>query len=147
MIEIARIEAEKIGKGRYRFVLRSSPGESIAASAPFNASEKNNQPERGTTEQTELELFVNMLRRSGWVVAQQPASPWYAVQLAKGTDEEIAALKRDLFLRSDPTPPSRSTGMSVQKMWIITLLVIIALFACCVVLAFTTELRITPGSG
>jgi hypothetical protein len=81
----------------------------------------------------------------------EPKTPWYAVELAHGPDDETAALRREFALRSDLSAPAhpapKQGGMSTQATWIITLLVIIALFEFCVLLAFTTEIRITPSAG
>jgi hypothetical protein len=160
VLEVAQVEAKKLGKSetsrvadRYRFALRSDAGEELAVSPSFDTlarySKTPGQPPQNQDEQRTLEQFVNALRREGWHVVNQQQAPWYAIQLARGTESDISTLRRDLFVRqgmqATPLPPTKRDGLSVQAMWAITLLVIIALFAFCVVLALTAELRITPG--
>jgi hypothetical protein len=100
----------------------------------------------GANERAALEDIVNIAIRSGWRVIRHPTSPWYAVELAQGSEDDLAAIKRDLYLRGRPVEqnPSKKEGMSLQSMWGITLFIVIALFTICLLLVFTSELRITP---
>lgn len=152
MKEIGRIESEKLRQNvtsdRYRFVLRASTGRLVAASEPFNTSarkiNKLGDIQRGPKEQIALEQFVTQLIHDGWRVAHQPTTPWYSLTLAQGSEEDLERLKRDLFIRGDSLPSRQREGVSVQKMWGITLFVVIALFVVCVVLVLSAEIQITP---
>ena len=62
---------------------------------------------------------------------------WYRVQFSDSPTHGAMPFMPTM------APPQR--GLSVQWMWIITLLVIIGLFACCVFLALTSEIRFTAG--
>jgi hypothetical protein len=77
-------------------------------------------------------------------VIEQETDAWYSLLLARGSEEELSALTRDLCSRRQQASPSPRRGLSVQAMWAITLTVAIGLFLQCVLLIFTSEVRIYP---
>lgn len=145
VLQIANIRVERTRRGlinehHYRFLLETDTGTYIAASESFRSANVDRQ---GIPETHALETFVDRLMDAGWMVVRRRSEAWYDIVLAKGSDADVNALKRDSFLGAGSAQP-RPSGLSIQAMWAITLGIVILLFACCVVLALTVEIRLTP---
>jgi hypothetical protein len=145
MLEIGAITTEPLKRGiinehEYQFILKLRSGAVTARSEVFRSA----RLDQGLAETYSLERFVNRLRNDGWQVMEQQPDKWYSLLLARGSDEELSALSKDLFLRRQGTSTARTGGLSVQAMWTITICIAVALFAVCILLAFSSELRITP---
>jgi hypothetical protein len=151
-VERATIRVDKFGRSAgftiWQFHLVNLAGDILATSDQFKSG--NNHPSRNPVVLDAWDTFGRRLRADGWVMVGQPANhgTWWEVPLVRGdrTDVESEILRlRGGPAWGGPAIPSRSgPGCAIWSMWGITLLVIIGLFALCVLLVLTSEIRFGP---
>jgi hypothetical protein len=87
----------------------------------------------------QLDRFLADLESRGWMIARRPEPGlkrgWYRYGLVRDRNAYIAPVTR--------LPVSNQPWLTTQKMWMVTIAIVIILFACCVFLAFSSELRFT----
>ncbi len=131
-----RLAAEPQGKflnDTYRFVATHADGHTIVASDAFHST--ISKVSDGKKERQILENVIAELGGLGWQ-AIPSANAWYEHRLHHvGRGNVMVALQ--------PATAQRG-GLSPAFMWGCSVLIILALFAFCVVLALTSEIRFTP---
>lgn len=145
-MEHAVIRADSTRRGYWKYVLASPTGDVIAQSVEFRSN--NARPTRNPIEVNTLEAFRDEVRGLGWVAVGPPSeAQWWSIPMGRGTAAEIREeIDRHRVLAfHQPLPVEKPGGIpGIWWMWGITLLVVLGLFAFCVLLAFTTEIRLTP---
>lgn len=90
----------------------------------------------GKTERRMLRNLIDELAVLGWQAVPTGES-WYAHRIYYRGPEQVAM--------PDPVPEQRE-GLSTTAMWGWTMAIVLVLFAICVLLAFTSEVRFSPAT-
>lgn len=145
-MEHAVVRADRTRKGHWKYALVTPTGEVIAQSVEFRSN--NTAPTQNPIEVNALEAFRDEVRTLGWVAVGPPsASQWWTFPMGRGTAEEIRnEIDRHRVLTfHQPVPVEKRGGIpGIWWMWGITIAVVVGLFLVCVLLAFTTEIQLTP---
>lgn len=131
----------------WRFIAVDREARIVAASYAFESGGHAMRDSRQA--RIALESLIAILQRGGWIMelapGQQANAPWYAYGFRSEGSRPLTSSPPS-FTTFDRSSPPKREGMSIQGMWAITLLVVIVLFAICVVLAFTAQLEIRPAT-
>lgn len=100
-----------------------------------------------------LQELLDRIRDQGWSIIQTPnlqaKTGWWRYEFAKGNREQIEHA-REFVTATAPQVLANATGNGLGRnvwiMWAVTIGVVILLFACCVVLVATSEIRFSPAN-
>jgi hypothetical protein len=122
----------------------------ILVSREFKSVERYPRNEQQAREV--LQELLDKIRDQGWSVIRIPdlqaRTGWWKYEFAKGSREQIERARE--FVRATEPRNLKSTGNKVSRsvwiMWAVTVSIVILLFACCVVLVATSEIRFSPAN-